>query len=133
MLPWLPATRKKRFPVAKRSPAKYTPEEIFRSAAGTDDKVARDLKGIFGEDSQDDDKKKKKRSSDGEIATLLELDKKDEHKMQKKSPEPAKEEHEHRSQHQSPKEKDEDDDDEEEGMQIQSNIFRLFEIPTFCH
>lgn len=56
VLPWLPASRKKRFPVAKRSPR---PNE-FRDM--TDEKVARDLKEIFG--GGDDDDKKKKRSSD---------------------------------------------------------------------
>ncbi|GAB0094242.1 uncharacterized protein DMENIID0001_095020 [Sergentomyia squamirostris] len=54
-LPWLPATRKKRFPVAKRSPA---PEGI--NVSGTDEKVVKDLQGIFG----DGDDEKKKRPDD---------------------------------------------------------------------
>lgn len=56
MLPWLPASKKKRFPVAKRSPR---PND-FRDM--TDEKVAHDLKEIFGE--VDDDKKKKRSSDD---------------------------------------------------------------------
>lgn len=56
LLPWLPATRKKRFPVAKRSPK---PNE-FREM--TNEKVAHDLKEIFGD--ADDDKKKKRSSDD---------------------------------------------------------------------
>lgn len=61
ILPWLPASRKKRFPVAKRSPR---PEELKRIA--NDDKVVKDLKAIFGENMDDDDKKMK-RSSDDQI------------------------------------------------------------------
>uniref|UniRef100_A0A336LNG4 CSON015037 protein n=1 Tax=Culicoides sonorensis TaxID=179676 RepID=A0A336LNG4_CULSO len=64
ILPWLPASRKKRFPVAKRSPA---PDEF---QGMTDEKVARDLKEIFGGSEFDD--KKKKRSS----GVLFGLDKK---------------------------------------------------------
>ncbi|XP_059620527.1 zinc finger CCCH domain-containing protein 13 [Phlebotomus argentipes] len=55
-LPWLPASRKKRFPVSKRSPA---PEEV--NVSGTDEKVVKDLQGIFGDG---DNESKKKRSSD---------------------------------------------------------------------
>uniref|UniRef100_A0A1L8DTB7 Putative ubiquitin-protein ligase/hyperplastic discs protein n=1 Tax=Nyssomyia neivai TaxID=330878 RepID=A0A1L8DTB7_9DIPT len=55
-LPWLPASRKKRFPVAKRSPA---PEAV--SVSGTNEKVAKELRGIFGEG---DGETKAKRSSD---------------------------------------------------------------------
>uniref|UniRef100_A0A1B0D370 Uncharacterized protein n=1 Tax=Phlebotomus papatasi TaxID=29031 RepID=A0A1B0D370_PHLPP len=55
-LPWLPASRKKRFPVTKRSPA--SPEV---SVSGTDEKVVKDLQGIFGEG---DGEAKAKRSSD---------------------------------------------------------------------
>lgn len=95
MLPWLPATRKKRFPVAKRSPPS-TPAEVFKSAAGTDEKVAKDLSDIFGNQpmGDDEDKKKKKRSS-GEIAPLLDLDKKNEHKMENNSAHPQAEKHKH--------------------------------------
>lgn len=60
MLPWLPASRKKRFPVTKRSPKVIAPE--------TSEKVSQDLKGIFGalesEKTDDSDSKKKKRSND---------------------------------------------------------------------
>uniref|UniRef100_A0A6B2E8S2 Putative calponin similarity domain-containing protein n=1 Tax=Phlebotomus kandelakii TaxID=1109342 RepID=A0A6B2E8S2_9DIPT len=55
-LPWLPASRRKRFPVTKRSPA---PEEV--NVSGTDEKVVKDLQGIFGEGNGES---KKKRSSD---------------------------------------------------------------------
>lgn len=58
VLPWLPAQKKKRFLVAKRSPR---PNE-FRDM--TDEKVARDLKEIFGGGPDDDDKKKKRSSED---------------------------------------------------------------------
>lgn len=58
-LPWMPATRRKRFPVAKRSP-KYTKEDARTS--GTDAKVAKDLQAIFNEPID----VKKKRSSGNE-------------------------------------------------------------------
>uniref|UniRef100_A0A182PEX8 Uncharacterized protein n=1 Tax=Anopheles epiroticus TaxID=199890 RepID=A0A182PEX8_9DIPT len=54
ILPWLPATRKKRFPVAKRSPK---PEA---APAGTDEKVAKDLQALFGAPIE----QKRKRSSE---------------------------------------------------------------------
>lgn len=67
LLPWLPASRKKRFPVTKRSP-KVNENELSHSSAAAEgnDKVNQDLKGIFGDKSADsnDDKKKKKRSMD---------------------------------------------------------------------
>lgn len=66
LLPWLPASRKKRFPVTKRSP-KVNENELSHSsaAAGDNDKISQDLKGIFGDNSADsDDDKKKKRSMD---------------------------------------------------------------------
>lgn len=61
MLPWLPASRKKRFQVTKRSPnANIAPE--------TAEKVSQDLKGIFGTTTEkndvDDNKTKMKRSSE---------------------------------------------------------------------
>lgn len=95
MLPWLPATRKKRFPVAKRSPPS-PPEDVFRSAAGTDEKVAKDLKDIFGDQSMGDDgdKKKKKRSNE-EVAPILEIDKKNDHKLENVSGHPQAEKHKH--------------------------------------
>uniref|UniRef100_A0A182N7I9 Uncharacterized protein n=1 Tax=Anopheles dirus TaxID=7168 RepID=A0A182N7I9_9DIPT len=54
ILPWLPATRKKRFPVAKRSPKPET------APSGTDEKVAKDLQALFGAPIE----QKRKRSSD---------------------------------------------------------------------
>lgn len=60
MLPWLPAARKKRFPVAKRSPKELIVPE-------TSEKVNQDLKGIFGASEGEKDgaeAAKKKRSSD---------------------------------------------------------------------
>lgn len=59
ILPWLPASRKKRFPVAKRSPK---PDEL--KSIANDDKVVKDLKAIFGENLDDNDKKKKRSSND---------------------------------------------------------------------
>lgn len=69
LLPWLPAARKKRFPVSKRSSSSMTKDDIFRSASGTDDKVVHDLQGIFGMRPQIKAQElnfnnKKKRSSD---------------------------------------------------------------------
>ncbi|CAO1353473.1 unnamed protein product [Diamesa serratosioi] len=69
LLPWLPASRKKRFPVAKRSSSSMTKEDIYRSASGTDEKVVHDLQGIFGMRPQLKAQElnfnnKKKRSSD---------------------------------------------------------------------
>lgn len=67
LLPWLPASRKKRFPVAKRSP-KVVENELSHSpvTAEGSDKISQDLKGIFGGNAadSDDDMKKKKRSMD---------------------------------------------------------------------
>uniref|UniRef100_A0A182MP81 Uncharacterized protein n=1 Tax=Anopheles culicifacies TaxID=139723 RepID=A0A182MP81_9DIPT len=54
ILPWLPATRKKRFPVAKRSPKPET------APSGTDEKVAKDLQALFGAPIE----QKRKRSSE---------------------------------------------------------------------
>jgi hypothetical protein len=58
ILPWLPATRKKRFPVAKRSPKSLESET---SVSGTNEKVAKDLQAIFSDKVEE----KKKRSSGG--------------------------------------------------------------------
>lgn len=76
MLPWLPATRKKRFPVTKRSPkALIAPEST--------EKVSQDLKGIFGasnavKNGVDESKAKKKRSSDETHPLLVDNAKKTE-------------------------------------------------------
>lgn len=56
ILPWLPASRKKRFPVIKRSPK---PEPVTTE---TDEKVAKDLQALFGSPEE-----KKKRSSGPEV------------------------------------------------------------------
>lgn len=74
ILPWLPATRKKRFPVAKRSP-KPLSEDV--SATATNDKVAKDLQAIFGETSPQEEDKKKKRSSGDEGSDLVKKNKAD--------------------------------------------------------
>jgi hypothetical protein len=67
LLPWLPATRKKRFPVTKRSPKSES--EVKKVVMETSDKISKDLEGIFGDTENlkkvtGDDKKKKKRSSE---------------------------------------------------------------------
>lgn len=66
LLPWLPASRKKRFPVAKRSPKVNIDLTIPPPEANK--KVSQDLQGIFGAtDSEkngvEEVKSKKKRSS----------------------------------------------------------------------
>lgn len=65
LLPWLPAARKKRFPVTKRSPKMAASPE-------TNTKVSHDLQGIFGASGapkeSGDDKNMKKRSSDNASA-----------------------------------------------------------------
>lgn len=65
LLPWLPASRKKRFPVAKRSPKA---NELAIVATVPNEKVSQDLRGIFGssksEKNGDVGSIKKKRSSD---------------------------------------------------------------------
>lgn len=64
LLPWLPASKKKRFPVAKRSP-KINGE--ITSSPENNQKVSHDLQGIFGSPAgkNDDggDPTKKKRST----------------------------------------------------------------------
>jgi hypothetical protein len=57
VLPWLPASRKKRFLLAKRSPKGFESEI---NVSGTNEKVAKDLQAIFGDQIDE----KKKRSSD---------------------------------------------------------------------
>lgn len=67
LLPWLPASRKKRFPVTKRSP-KANENELVKASvaeiAANNEKIAEDLKGIFGSANDNESKKKKKRSMD---------------------------------------------------------------------
>lgn len=79
ILPWLPATRKKRFPVAKRSP-KPLSDDISRT--GTNDKVAKDLSAIFGDSAPPQADKKKKRSND---EVLKNSDLASDHKAEKKN------------------------------------------------
>lgn len=68
LLPWLPASRKKRFPVTKRSPSISETELVKETAAEivkNNDKITQDLKGIFGAiNDGNEDKMKKKRSMD---------------------------------------------------------------------
>jgi hypothetical protein len=68
LLPWLPASRKKRFPVAKRSPSISETELVKETAAEivkNNDKITQDLKGIFGAiNNGNDASMKKKRSMD---------------------------------------------------------------------
>lgn len=45
ILPWLPASRRKRFPISKRSPV----SQVRHETDVTNDKVAHDLQAIFGE------------------------------------------------------------------------------------
>lgn len=45
VLPWLPAVRRKRFPISKRSPA----SQVRHDLDVTNDKVAHDLQAIFGD------------------------------------------------------------------------------------
>lgn len=79
LLPWLPASRKKRFPVTKRSPKASDNNERERASVAAivenDKKIAQDLKGIFGvvNGNDEEDKKKKKRSMENnEKETKLE-------------------------------------------------------------
>lgn len=65
LLPWLPASRKKRFPVTKRSPKVNT--EMLVTPSDANKKVSQDLQGIFGakETAKNGvESMKKKRSSD---------------------------------------------------------------------
>lgn len=62
ILPWLPATRKKRFPVSKRSPAKFVPNESQKSELN--EKVEKDLQDLFGANVGEENKKKKRSSGD---------------------------------------------------------------------
>lgn len=49
-LPWLPASRRKRFPISKRSPNVYAGIDGDSLLGGTSDKVARDLDALFGDE-----------------------------------------------------------------------------------
>lgn len=49
-LPWLPASRRKRFPISKRSPNVYAGIDGDSMLGGTTDKVARDLDALFGDE-----------------------------------------------------------------------------------
>lgn len=61
ILPWLPASKKKRFPVSKRSPKNY---ESAADISGTKEKVSKDLDALFGKPVEE---KKKRSSYDGEL------------------------------------------------------------------
>lgn len=92
ILPWLPATRKKRFPVAKRSPAKFIPhEELQKSEMNV--KVEKDLQDLFGSPNADEENKKKKRSSGDapspQPETETKLDSKVEQKVEKVTESPV--------------------------------------------
>jgi hypothetical protein len=80
LLPWLPASRKKRFPVTKRSPK--VNNELIIASPEANEKVSKDLQGIFGgEGGKDGDAKsstKKKRSSEKTHALSVDSLKKDE-------------------------------------------------------
>lgn len=93
VLPWLPASRKKRFPVTKRSP-RASNEGTF-GASGTDERVAHDLEAIFSEPNDD----KKKRSAENGPLTTPEST--GENNVDKKSmtPKPHGNEHNHHSSH----------------------------------
>jgi hypothetical protein len=79
LLPWLPASRKKRFPVTKRSP-KVNNELIIASPEA--EKISKDLQGIFGGEGGKDggakSSSKKKRSSENTHALSVDSLKKDE-------------------------------------------------------
>lgn len=77
-MPWLPATRRKRFPVAKRS--SVYPNQDAR-VSGTNEKVVRDLQAIFGES----DEKKKRSSGDEIVKTSSSTTTAKPHKIDKKS------------------------------------------------
>ncbi|XP_055531774.1 uncharacterized protein LOC129722393 [Wyeomyia smithii] len=85
MLPWLPASRRKRFPVAKRSPKPET------AISGTDEKVAKDLQALFEKPVE----QKKKRSSEPE--PVKKLDKMNETKSHEKQDASGEHDHDDRS------------------------------------
>lgn len=77
MLPWLPAQRKKRFPVTKRSPK--VNNDLIIAAPETNEKVSKDLQGIFGGGKQvaGEASMKKKRSSEPAHVLAVESSKKE--------------------------------------------------------
>lgn len=88
VLPWLPAIRK-RFPVAKRSSV-YPKQEA--QISGTNEKVARDLEAIFGQNDVIDEKKKR---SSGDLVpeTVSTTTTAKPHKIDKKSDRSRDDEH----------------------------------------
>lgn len=82
VLPWLPAIRRKRFPVAKRSSV-YPKQEA--QISGTNEKVARDLEAIFGQSDVVDEKKKRSSGDLVEKGTGSTTTAKPTHKIDKKS------------------------------------------------
>ena len=74
LLPWLPASRKKRFPVTKRSPKANN--ELIISTPEPNEKVSKDLQGIFGGNNKHGDVEssmKMKRSSENTHALLHDI------------------------------------------------------------
>lgn len=74
LLPWLPASRKKRFPVAKRSPKVNS--DLIVPQPEANKKVSQDLQGIFGATESDkngvEEVKTKKKRSSGDAKALSE-------------------------------------------------------------
>ncbi|XP_058054755.1 uncharacterized protein LOC131206276 [Anopheles bellator] len=136
ILPWLPATRRKRFPVAKRSPK---PEMV---PSGTDKKVAKDLQALFGAPLE----QKRKRSSDptgtaaptvatttvapitttGRSKEILKnkRESSDEHHEHSSEEGPDEEEHEHEHDHEESSEEfeGEDEDKKKRSVRKRSNL-----------
>ncbi|XP_058126213.1 trichohyalin [Anopheles ziemanni] len=146
ILPWLPATRKKRFPVAKRSPKPEAP-----TLSGTDEKVAKDLQALFGAPSME--KEKRKRSSEpvhapsstvssgvasvsstpgsttervGSEATKTKRDSSDEHHEHSSEEGPDEEDHDHDHEHDHEESSEEfegeDDDKKKRSVRKRSNL-----------
>jgi hypothetical protein len=80
LLPWLPASRKKRFPVTKRSPK--VNNELIIASPEANEKVSKDLQGIFGGEGGKhgvgESSMKKKRSSENTHALSVDSSKKEE-------------------------------------------------------
>lgn len=122
LLPWLPATRKKRFPVAKRSP-KVNTNELMLASPESNKKVSADLEGIFGESINEkngvEGSMKKQRSSEDSHAIVA-------NNLKKNDKAAVMHEHNHMHVHEAPRKKkrdisDPDDDEEadnENGMRI---------------
>lgn len=115
MLPWLPASRKKRFPVTKRS-------SKTNGAPETPEKVSQDLTGIFGTSTEksnvDDNKVKTKRSSDATHPLLVENAKKAENSQTKSMFAPMAEKKRKREVSDPDDEDETDNENEEEGTLI---------------